>query len=121
MGNIYLNLVLRTQAIDYKEKHMQWAASSSEDVSASVAARERWMEAGIGEGAGGGGEAEAGAGGGAGAAGRVRVIPRAWGMSQMRDRAGGRPGMTAVMMAITGSHHVWSRQGVRLPGYITTR
>ena len=86
-----------------------------------VAARERWMEAGIGEGAGGGGEAEAGAGGGAGAAGRVRVIPRAWGMSQMRDRAGGRPGMTAVMMAITGSHHVWSRQGVRLPGYITTR
>ena len=35
MGNIYLNLVLRTQAIDYKEKHMQWAASSSEDVSAS--------------------------------------------------------------------------------------
>ena len=54
MGNIYLNLVLRTQAIDYKEKHMQWAASSSEDVSASVAARERWMEAGIGGGAGGG-------------------------------------------------------------------
>ena len=35
MGNIYLNLVLRTQAIDYKEKHVQWAASSSEDVSAS--------------------------------------------------------------------------------------
>ena len=34
------------------------------------------------------------------------VIPRAWGMSQMRDRAGGRPGMTTVMMAITGSHHV---------------
>ena len=52
MGNIYLNLVLRTQAIDYKEKHMQWAASSSED---PVAARERWMEAGIGGGAGGGG------------------------------------------------------------------
>ena len=121
MGNIYLNLVLRTQAIDYKEKHMQWAASSSEDVSASSGSEGEMDGGGHRAGAGGGGEAEAGAGGGAGAAGRVRVIPRAWGMSQMRDRAGGRPGMTAVMMAITGSHHVWSRQGVRLPGYITTR
>ena len=79
-----MNLVLRTQAIEYKEKHVQWAASSSEDVSASSGSEGEMDGGGHRGGDRGGGEAEAGAGGGAGAAGRVRVIPRAWGMSQMR-------------------------------------
>ena len=56
MGNIYLNLVLRTQAIDYKEKHVQWAASSSEDVSASSGS-EGEMDGGGHRGGGRGGRA----------------------------------------------------------------
>ena len=79
------------------------------------------MEAGIGEGAGGGGRGR----------GRGRRGGRGSGVGEGDSEGMGHESdagprrretwMTAVMMAITGSHHVWSRQGVRLPGYIATR